>query len=82
MITHHIQVAPTTATTNVSGIQTMPQLRGVALRPPPAVALAEMEPMVAEGGGASTPFIATAVSDSAAKPTEAGLYRKTEYTFF
>lgn len=47
-----------------------------------AVTVAELAPSVAEGMIASTPFIASAVSDRAAKPTEGGLYRKIEYTFF
>ena len=82
--THHIQAAPTaTAATQISGVQLIPQRREAALLPPPpAVALAEIEPIVAVGGGAFTPFIWSEVSESAAKPTEGGLNRKTEYTFF
>ena len=39
-------------------------------------------PIVAEGTAPLTPFWAMAVSESAAKPMDAGLYRNTEYTFF
>jgi len=62
----------------------MSQRGEAALTPPPlpAVALAETEPMVCVGAEALIPFIPSAVLESAAKPTEAGLYRKTEYTFF
>lgn len=47
-----------------------------------AVTEAMFVPRVAEGMSALTPFIARAVSDSAANPTEGGSYRNTEYTFF
>lgn len=46
------------------------------------VDVAEIAPRVAEGIPPALPFIASAVSDSAANPTDGGLYRKTEYTFF
>lgn len=38
--------------------------------------------MVGEGAGASTPFMARAVEERLANPTEPGLERKTVYTFF
>jgi hypothetical protein len=47
-----------------------------------AVTLVATEPIVAVGGGAFTPFSPSAVAESAAKPTEAGLYLNTENTFF
>lgn len=48
-----------------------------------AVAEAIPAPSVAVGILASlTPSIASAVADRAANPTEGGLYRNTEYTFF
>lgn len=40
------------------------------------------ERTVGEGTGPSAPFMAMALEERAAKPTEAGLARKTEYTFF
>lgn len=46
------------------------------------VDVAEIAPRVAEGIPPALPFIASAISDSAANPTDGGLYRKTEYTFF
>jgi len=39
------------------------------------------DPTVGDGAGALTPFILVAVDESAAKPTDAGEARKTEYTF-
>lgn len=47
-----------------------------------AVTLVATLPIVAVGGGPFTPFIPNAVAESAANPTDAGLYRYTEYTFF
>ena len=47
-----------------------------------AVTAAALAPSVAVGISALTPFIASAVSDRAANPTEGGSYRNTEYTFF
>lgn len=46
------------------------------------VNFAELAPRVAEGIPPVLPFIASAISDSAANPTDGGLYRKTEKTFF
>jgi hypothetical protein len=42
------------------------------------VNIAELVPRVAEGIPPALPFIASAVSDSAANPTDGGSYRKTE----
>lgn len=47
-----------------------------------AVTKATLAPSVALGIIALRPFIASAVWDRAANPTEGGLYRNTEYTFF
>lgn len=47
-----------------------------------AVTEATLAPSVALGITALTPFIASAVCDKAANPTEGGSYRNTEYTFF
>ena len=47
-----------------------------------AVTLVATEPIVADGGGAFTPFSPSAAAESDANPTEAGLYLKTENTFF
>ena len=50
---------------------------------PVAVIAAATLPNVGVGTSAfRSPFIAVAVLDKFAKPTEAGLYLKTEYTFF
>jgi len=43
---------------------------------------ADAVPIVAEGMVPPAPFSAIATLERAAKPTEGGLYRKTEYTFF
>jgi hypothetical protein len=43
---------------------------------------APLTPNVVVGIVESMPFIARAVLDRAANPTEGGLYRNTEYTFF
>lgn len=40
------------------------------------------EPIVGVGAAPSAPFMAIAVDDSVANPTEAGFARYTEYTFF
>jgi hypothetical protein len=47
-----------------------------------AVTETTLAPSVALGIIALTPFIASAVWDRAANPTEGGSYRNTEYTFF
>lgn len=47
-----------------------------------ALADATLAPSVALGTTALAPFMASAVSDRAANPTEGGSYRKMEYTFF
>lgn len=43
---------------------------------------ATLAPIVALGISALAPFMASAVCDRAANPTEGGLNRNTEYTFF
>ena len=48
----------------------------------PTVTEATLAPIVADGMFAFTPFIASAVSDRDANPTDGGSYRNTEYTFF
>lgn len=50
--------------------------------PGDAVTLVPAEPIVAVGGGPFTPFMASAVAESVANPTEGGLYLNTENTFF
>lgn len=42
------------------------------------VNIAELAPRVAEGIPPAKPFISSAISDSAANPTDGGSYRKTE----
>lgn len=49
---------------------------------PVALTAACTEPIVALGADATAPFIARAVSESAAKPTAGGSYWNAAYTFF
>lgn len=48
----------------------------------PMLMVTELSGAEAEGAGPSTPFSASAFADSWAKPTEGGVARYTEYTFF
>lgn len=48
----------------------------------PMLTVTELSGAEAEGAGPSTPFCASAFADSFANPTEGGLTRYTEYTFF
>lgn len=81
----HNNMAPTAtphATTRGWNVTLDDQSASLVVLPDVAVTLVATEPIVAVGGGAFTPFIANAVPESDAKPTEAGLYLNTEYTFF
>ena len=82
---HQTNMAPTAiphATTNGWNVTSIDQGAPLVALPVVAVTLVATEPIVAVGGGPFTPFILSAAVDSDANPTDAGLYRNTEYTFF
>jgi hypothetical protein len=65
-----------TSTTEMSSVATL-DVRGI-VEAPLAVTAGAPAPSVADGIIASTPFMASAICDNAANPTEGGSYRKTE----